>query len=152
MLPESIGGKIESFATGFIDSLLAAAIRPKVFPVALLLTCIAVLCDALFAFFAFWAVGFQIPFGTAIFGYTVYNMFFILPTPPGQIGSNEIIGLLVFSVLLHLPADKVTAMFVFSHPWAALLMCGTGLIFLNSLGLSISSAMKAPTGEEMRKG
>jgi uncharacterized membrane protein YbhN (UPF0104 family) len=93
--------------------------------------------------FAFWTIGLQISFGMVIFGYTVYNMFFILPTVPGQVGSNEAVGLLIFGGLLHLPANKVTAMFIFSHPWAALLMCSAALICLKTLGLTFSTAMKA---------
>ena len=149
LLPKSIAGKIEGFATGFVDSLLMGASQPRIFIPAVLLTIVAVVFDGLFAMLAFWTIGFPISFGTAIFGYTVYNMFYILPTPPGQVGSNEAVGLLVFSGLLHLPADKVTAMFVFSHPWAALLMCTTGMACLSALGLKLSSAMKVQTeGEE----
>ena len=148
LLPKAIGSKIAAFTTGFVDSLLIAASRPKIFLPAVLLTCIAVIFDGLFAMLAFWTIGYPIPFGTAIFGYTVYNMFYILPTPPGQVGSNEAVGLLVFAGLLHLPADKVTAMFVFSHPWAALLMCTTGMACLSALGLTISSAMKVQSGED----
>jgi conserved hypothetical protein len=141
LLPKTIGGKAESFATGFVDSLLAGVSRPHVFLPAVGLTCLAVVCDSLFAMFAFWTIGFPISFGTAIFGYTLYNLFFIFPTPPGQIGSNEAVGLLVFTGLLHLPTDKVAAMFVFSHPWAALLMTAAGLICLKTLGLTISTTM-----------
>ena len=148
MLPKSIGGKIEGFATGFVDSLLAGASQPRIFVPAILLTMVAVTFDGLFAMLAFWTIGFQISFGTAIFGYTVYNMFYILPTPPGQVGSNEAVGLLVFAGLLHLPADKVTAMFVFSHPWSALLMTVTAMICLSALGLKLSSAMKVQTEGE----
>jgi uncharacterized protein (TIRG00374 family) len=148
ILPSSIGGKIEGFATGFVDSLLAGASQPRIFIPAVLLTVVAVIFDGLFAMLAFWTVGFQISFGTAIFGYTVYNMFYILPTPPGQVGSNEAVGLLVFSGLLHLPADKVTAMFVFSHPYAALIMTVTGMACLSALGLKLSSAMKVQTSNE----
>jgi uncharacterized protein (TIRG00374 family) len=148
MLPKSIGSKIEGFATGFVDSLLMGASRPRIFVPAILLTCVAVIFDGLFAMLAFWTIGFPISFGTAIFGYTVYNMFYILPTPPGQVGSNEAVGLLVFSGLLHLPADKVTAMFVFSHPWAALIMCTVGMACLSALGLTLSSAMKVQTEGE----
>jgi uncharacterized membrane protein YbhN (UPF0104 family) len=146
LLPGAIGSKVEGFATGFVDSLLMGASQPRIFIPAMLLTCVAVIFDGLFAMLAFWTIGYPIPFGTAIFGYTVYNMFYILPTPPGQVGSNEAIGLLVFAGLLHLPADKVTAMFVFSHPWAALLMCVTGMACLSALGLTLSSAMKVQTG------
>ena len=147
MLPRAIGGKIEAFATGFVDSLLIGASRPKIFIPAVLLTCVAVICDSLSAMLAFWTIGFPISFWTAIFGYTLYNMFYIFPTPPGQLGSNEAMGLLVFAGLLRLPANKVIAMFIFSHPWTALLMCTSGLICLKTLGLTIPTAMKAQTEE-----
>jgi uncharacterized protein (TIRG00374 family) len=142
ILPHTLGRKIEAFATGFVDSLLAGASRPRIFLFAMALTCLAVVCDSLFAMFAFWTIGLPISFGTAIFGYTVYNMFFILPTVPGQVGSNEAVGLLIFGGLLHLPANNVAAMFIFSHPWAALLMCSTALICLKTLGLRFSTMMK----------
>jgi uncharacterized protein (TIRG00374 family) len=148
LLPKSIGNKIEGFATGFVDSLLAGASQPRIFIPAIMLTIVAVLFDGLFAMLAFWTIGYHITFGIALFGYSVYNMFYILPTPPGQVGSNEAVGLLVFSGLLHIPATQVTAMFVFSHPWAAVLMCTTGLICLSALGLTITGAMKVQTNGE----
>jgi uncharacterized protein (TIRG00374 family) len=148
LLPKAISGKVEGFATGFVDSLLMGASQPRIFLPAILLTIVAVIFDGLFAMLAFWTIGFHISFGMALFGYSVYNMFYILPTPPGQVGSNEAVGLLVFGGLLHIPATQVTAMFVFSHPWAAVLMCTTGLICLSALGLTISGAMKVQTGGE----
>jgi uncharacterized protein (TIRG00374 family) len=151
IFPGSLGKKIAGFATGFVDSLLLGASRPKIFVPAILLTFVAVVFDGLFAMLAFWTIGYSIPFGTAIFGYTVYNMFYILPTPPGQVGSNEVAGLLVFHGLLGIPAYNVTAMFVFSHPWAAILMTVTGMAFLSALGLTISSAMKVQAGGEKEK-
>jgi uncharacterized protein (TIRG00374 family) len=148
VLPKSFASKVEGFATGFVDSLLAGASQPRIFIPAIMLTIVAVCFDALFAMLAFWTIGYSISFGTALFGYSVYNMFYILPTPPGQVGSNEAVGLLVFAGLLHIPANQVTAMFFFSHPWAALLMCVTGLICLSTLGLTITGAMKAQTKGE----
>jgi uncharacterized protein (TIRG00374 family) len=144
MLPKTIGDKIEGFATGFVDSLLMGASRPRIFLPAILLTCVALTFDGLFAMLAFWTIGYYIPLGTAIFGYTVYNMFNILPTPPGQVGSNEAIGLLVFGGLLHVSPNSIIAMFFFSHPWAALIMSTTGIACLSALGLSITKIMKQP--------
>jgi uncharacterized protein (TIRG00374 family) len=142
IFPKSIGSKIEGFAIGFIDALLLGVSRPKIFIATVLLTGVAVILDGLFAMLAFWVIGFPIPFGTSLFGYTVYNMFYILPNPPAQVGSNEAVGLLIFAGLLHLPADKVVAMFVFSHLWLALLMSITGLACLSSLGLTMSGVMR----------
>jgi uncharacterized protein (TIRG00374 family) len=147
MLPKAIGAKIEGFATGFVDSLLMSASRPHIFLPAILLTCAALTLDGMFAMLAFWTTGYYISFATAFFGYTMFNMFTILPTPPGQVGSNEAVGLLVFAGLLHLPANNVLAMFVFSHPWAALIMSTTGIACLSALGLTISGVMKVQSGE-----
>jgi uncharacterized protein (TIRG00374 family) len=149
ILPKGIGAKIESFALGFVDSLLDGASRPKTFIPAILLTCLAITCDGLFAWFAFQAVGVNsISFGTAIFGYTTYNMFCILPTPPGQVGSNELVGVLVFGSLLGYPKAQVLAMYLLSHPLAALIMTTMCLICLSGLGISIKSAVKINTQKE----
>ncbi len=143
ILPRGIGAKIEGFALGFVDSLLDGASRPKTFIPAILLTCLAITCDGLFAWFAFLTVGVNnMSFGTAIFGYTTYNMFCILPTPPGQVGSNELVGVLVFGSLLGFPKDQVLAMYLFSHPLAALIMTTMCLICLGGLGISLKSAIK----------
>jgi uncharacterized protein (TIRG00374 family) len=143
LLPRGIGAKIEGFALGFVDSLLAGARQPKNFLPAVLLTAIAICCDGLFAMFAFWTVGVhQMTFGTAIFGYTVFNMFTILPSPPGQVGSNELYGSLVFGGLLGFKKTDVLAMFVFSHPLTALIMFTSAMICLSALGLKIASAFK----------
>lgn len=148
VLPKGIRMKIEGFALGFVDSLLAGASNPKTFIPAILLTCLAITCDGLFAWFAFLAVGVtNMNFATAIFGYTTYNMFCILPTPPGQVGSNELVGVLVFSELLHFPETHVLAMFVFSHPLAALIMTTMCLLCLSGLGISIKSVMKIQAQE-----
>ena len=143
ILPKGIGAKIEGFALGFVDSLLEGASRPKTFIPAILLTCLAITCDGLFAWFAFLTVGVNsMSFGTAIFGYTTYNMFCILPTPPGQVGSNELVGVLVFGGLLGYPKGQVLAMYLLSHPLAALIMTTMCLICLSGLGISIRSAIK----------
>jgi uncharacterized protein (TIRG00374 family) len=148
LFPGKIGKKIEGFAMGFVDSLLAGASRPKTFLPAVLLTCAAITCDGLFAMFAFWTVGVYLNFGQAIFGYTIFNMFTILPTPPGQVGSSEIIGTLVFGGLLGFNKEGVLAMFVFSHPLTALIMATMCGLCLSSLGLHISSALRVLTSDE----
>lgn len=142
-LPKSMGARLEGFVTGFVDSLFAAASRPVIFVPALLLTGLAVLCDGLFALLAFNVIGFPISFGTVLFGYAAYNLFSILPTPPGQFGSNEVFGLLVFGALLSLPGNDVLAMYIFSHLWIALIMAITGPACLKAPGLTITSALSA---------
>ncbi len=151
LLPGGIGKKIEGFAFGFIDSLLAGASRPRTFIPAIFLTCGALSCDGLFAWMCFRVVGLtNMSYGTAIFGYTLFNMFTILPSPPGQLGSNETYGPLVFNQLLGFPKTNVLAMFLFSHPLAAVIMTIMCFICLGSLGLSFASVMKANPEEHTK--
>ncbi len=141
-LPRTIGNRVEGFSSGFADALLAGVCRPAIFLPALLLTGLVVVCDGLFVMLAFWTIGFSIPFGTALFGYAICRLFSILPALPGQLGSKEAVGLLIFAGLLHLPGTEVAAMYVFSHPWTALIITATGLACLAALGLTISSATR----------
>ena len=153
LLPGGIGKKIEGFAFGFIDSLLAGASRPRTFIPAIFLTCGALACDGLFAWMCFRVVGLtNMSYGTAIFGYVLFNMFTILPSPPGQLGSNETYGPLVFNQLLGFPKTNVLAMFIFSHPLAAVIMTLMCFICLGSLGLSFASVMKATPEENAKTG
>ncbi|HEU5382016.1 MAG TPA: lysylphosphatidylglycerol synthase transmembrane domain-containing protein [Ktedonobacteraceae bacterium] len=141
LLPRSISSKIEGFVTGFTDALLAAASRPQIFLPALLLTGLAILCDGLCVMLAFGTLGYSLSFGVVLYGYTVCRLFSILPTPPGQVGSNEAVGLLVFSALLGLPGNQVLAMYLFWHIWTALLLTAVGLSSLAALGLTITTAL-----------
>jgi uncharacterized protein (TIRG00374 family) len=146
-LPGRLRTQSAAFAIGFLDTLLALARRPRLLALAALITAVAVLCDALFCWLAFAAVGVSPPFGLVLFGYTFYNLAYILPTPPGQIGSNEVLGLLVFSGLLHMNQTGVAAMFLFSHPWTALLMTGTGLACLSAMGLTLRGTLSLRASE-----
>jgi hypothetical protein len=75
-------------------------------------------------------------------------MAFVLPTPPGQIGSNELIGLLIFSGMFGVNRAGVGAMFLFSHPWTAILMAASGLICLGAMGLTLRSTLRLARDQE----
>ncbi len=140
-LPTRIRERTLGFLLHFVDALLAMASRPRVLLVAVGYTAIAVLLDAIFCLLAFVAVGANVAFPLALYGYTFFNLGYILPTPPGQIGSNELIGLLIFSGVFQINASDVAAMFVFSHPWTALLMVVFGLLSLSTMGLSLRTTL-----------
>ena len=148
VLPAFLKEKIETFVIGFVDTLLLSAKRPKTLLLAVLLTGVAVLFDGLYNFFAFWAIGHQISLTEAVFGYMLFNLFYILPNPPGQVGSNEVVALLIFGGLLSVPAESVTAMVVLFHPWSGLLMCIMGMGCLSALGVTLSSAVRVQTEGE----
>jgi uncharacterized protein (TIRG00374 family) len=141
-LPAAARPRVGPFIAQFIDTLLALVRQPRLMLIAAGYTAIAVFLDALFCLLAFKAVGVSVSLPVVLYGYTFFNLAFILPTPPGQVGSNELIGLLLFSGVLGVEKSGVGAMFLFSHPWTAVLMTISGLVCLSVMGLSLGRALR----------
>jgi uncharacterized protein (TIRG00374 family) len=137
LLPRRARERVEPFVRLFVETLVGLMRRPRLLLVAIGYTAIAVSLDAAFCYLAFRAVGVVVAIPVVLFGYTLYNLAYLLPTPPGQIGSNELIGLLIFSSVFGVSRAGVGAMFVFSHPWTAVLMAICGTICLSSMGLTL---------------
>lgn len=141
-LPARLRSAVEPFVERFVSTLLALIRQPRVLLVATAYTVAAVCLDALFCLLAFRAVGASVAIPVVLYGYTFYNLAFILPTPPGQVGSNELVGLLIFSGMFGLGRSEVGAMFLFSHPWTAALMTIAGLMCLSLMGLTLRSTLR----------
>jgi uncharacterized protein (TIRG00374 family) len=142
VLPDAVRQRVEPFIVQFVDTLLALLRRPRLMLGAAGYTAVAVCLDALFCLLAFRAVGVAVALPVVLYGYTFFNLAFILPTPPGQVGSNELMGLLIFSGLFGLDRSGVGAMFLFSHPWTAVLMTVSGLVCLGVMGLTLRSTLR----------
>jgi uncharacterized protein (TIRG00374 family) len=134
--------RVESFVVAFVDTLVALVRKPRLLLVAAGYTTVAVGLDALSCLLAFKAVGVHIAVPVVLYGYTLYNLAYMLPTPPGQIGSNEVVGLLIFAGLFGLGRTDVGAMFVFAHPWSSILMATSGLLCMSAMGLSLRSTLR----------
>ena len=141
ILPAGLGQRVEPFIVRFIDTLLAIIRQPRLLLLTTAYTAVAVSLDALFCLLAFRAVGVPVSFLVVLYGFTFFNLAYILPTPPGQIGSNEVIGLLIFSGLFGVSRSGVGAMFLFSHPWTAILMATSGTLCLSAMGLTLRSTL-----------
>jgi uncharacterized protein (TIRG00374 family) len=140
-LPRRLSERVNPFVAQFVDTMLRLVRQPRLMLIASMYTVVAASLDALFCYLAFRAVGTTIPLGVAFYGYTFYNLAYILPTPPGHVGTNEVVGLLVFSGVFGVRRSAVGAMFLFSHPWTGLLMTTSGLVALKVVGLRIPAAL-----------
>ena len=148
VLPRSLAARVTPFLGRFLDALSAVARRRRVLAGACACTVLAVALDASFCLLAFRAVGVSVSVPVSLYGYTLFNLAFILPTPPGQVGSNELMGLLIFSGVFGLGRPGVGAMFLFSHPWTALLMGASGTLCLSAMGLSLRGTLRLARGAE----
>jgi uncharacterized protein (TIRG00374 family) len=148
MLPRALFDRVEPFIAQFVETLLALFRKPRVLLVATGFTAVAVLLDALFCYFAFRAVGVTLSWPVVLFGYTFYNLAYILPTPPAHIGSNELVGLLVFSTLFGVDRSAVGAMFLFSHPWTGFLMTVTAVTCVKATGMNLRATLRLQSDAE----
>jgi dolichol-phosphate mannosyltransferase len=142
VLPSAARQRVEPFIVQFVDTLRVLVRQPRLMSVAAVYTAVAVALDALFCLLAFRAVGVSVSLPVVLYGYTFFNLAFILPTLPGQVGSNELIGLLIFAGLFGVDSAGVGAMFLFSHPWNAVLMTLSALACLGAMGLSLRSTLR----------
>lgn len=142
VLPGAARQRVEPFIVQFVDTLGALVRQPRLMSIAAGYTAVAVALDALFCLLAFRAVGVSVSLPVVLYGYTFFNLAFILPTLPGQVGSNELIGLLVFAGLFGVDSAGVGAMFLFSHPWNALLLTLSALVCLGAMGMSFRSTLR----------
>jgi uncharacterized protein (TIRG00374 family) len=118
--------RVEPSIAQFVETLAGLVRQRRLMLTAAGYTALAVTLDALFCLLAFKAVGVSVALPVVLYGYTFFNLAFILPTPPGQVGSNELVGLLIFSGMFGVGSSGVGAMFLFSHPWTAVLMTTSG--------------------------
>jgi uncharacterized protein (TIRG00374 family) len=142
VLRNSLLRRVEPFASRFLDGLIALVRQPRLLLIAAGYTAVAVGLDAVFCWLAFLAVGESVALPVILYGYTFYNLAYLLPTPPGQLGSNELVGLLVFSGLFGVSGSAVGAMFLFSHPWTAILMVACGFGSLAAMGLTLRGSLR----------
>lgn len=149
-LPRVSRPRIEPAIAQFVETVGGLVRQPRLILTAVAYTALAVVLDALFALLAFKAVGVSVALPVVLYGYTFFNLAFILPTPPGQVGSNELVGLLLFAGVLGMDKTGVGAMFLFSHPWTALLMTVSGLACLSAMGVSLGRALRLAGGPEER--
>ena len=114
-LPEKFSFKVESFLYTFIDSLSIMKGRTSDTIKVYFLTLLAVLSESLYIFIVFQTFGANISYPRILFGYTLMNLTYILPTPPAQIGSNQFMWVLIFSFALGVNKNLTSAAVTFSH-------------------------------------
>ena len=114
-LPNKFKSNTEKFLLKFVNSL--SVMKGRTFDTlkVYFFTLLAVLSESLYIFAVFQTFGAEISYLKILFGYTLMNLTYILPTPPAQIGSNQFMWVLIFSFALGVNKDLTSAAVTFSH-------------------------------------
>jgi len=104
---------------------------------AVLLTALGIGLDGLYFWLIFRAFGIGYPFIKVLFGYTLINLSYALPQPPAQLGSNEWMMIIIFSIGFALTRQDASAIMAFAHVLTAILIGSLGLLAIILSGRQI---------------
>jgi len=143
-LPNKFKLKLEKFFVSFIDGMGILKGRVKDTILIYVLTILAVLSEGFFVYMIFKSLGLQdIGFIKIIFGYTLMNLTYILPTPPAQIGSNEFMWVVIFSFALGVNNNLTGAAVATVHILTTIIIFSIGAISLSSIGIKLTEVLKS---------
>jgi len=137
LLPAKHREKLNQAIITFVNELNLFEHHPLRLLLATVFTAVGIMLDGLYFFLLFKAFGVAYPFALALFGYTLINLSYALPQPPAQLGSNEWMMIIIFSVGFGLTKSTASAIMAFAHVLTAILMSFWGAVAFLRLGPEI---------------
>ncbi|MBO8087806.1 MAG: flippase-like domain-containing protein, partial [Marichromatium sp.] len=110
----------------------------KIFIEVIFLTVIGIVLDGLYFYLMFKAFGFtSINVAMIFIGYTLLNLSYILPQPPGQMGSNELLMSLIFVTGMGMNYADAGSLIAVAHLLTGAVVASLGIISLSVVGVRI---------------
>lgn len=136
--PKTYKERYLSFVTRFVSGVALLGHLPRRKGLCLFLYTLCIIAaDGLYLWLAFGAVGSHVPYYSVFLGYTLLNLTYILPTPPAQVGSNEVVSLLIFSTLLGMEKNVVALVMTITHIMSGAIILVFGYFSLNLIGVGL---------------
>jgi uncharacterized protein (TIRG00374 family) len=115
LVPVRFRAKIDTAIDMFVNELNVFEHHPIQLIFATVLTAGGIALDGAYFYLLFVAFGIPFSFPIALFGYTLINLSYALPQPPIQLGSNEWMMIIVFSIGFGLTKSAASAIMAFAH-------------------------------------
>ena len=142
LLPRKYRKQFEDFFINFVEGMAIMHGRFLENCLVYLFTLFAVLSEAIYIYAVFRAFGSEVSYMKILFGYTLMNLTYILPTPPAQIGSNQFMWVLIFSFALGVNENLTSAAVTFSHLLTSIWILLTGGISLVVLKINLNQLLQ----------
>ena len=141
-LPRTFRARVEPFAVRCVAGIGALRLSAGVIAGLVGITFVALAVDALSLAVIFRGLGYEIAPTVVLSGYTLLFLMSALPRPPGQVGSHEVLFVLIFSLLLGVDKNLADAAVVVGHLMLALLLTVTGSLSLFAVGIRSISVVR----------
>ncbi len=142
LIPKKYRKRFEGFFINFVDGMAIMHGRFAENCLVYFLTILAVLSEAIYIYAVFRAFGSEVSYLKILFGYTLMNLTYILPTPPAQIGSNQFMWVLIFSFALGVNENLTSAAVAFSHLLTSIWIFIIGGISLIALKINFNQLLQ----------
>jgi uncharacterized protein (TIRG00374 family) len=141
-LPDRLRSRMFNFIDGFLTGMKTLERHPVRLAALVIISAIAFVIDACYIFCFFKAFGMPIPFIIALVGYTLVTFSYIIPNPPCQIGSTEIVIVIIFSGIFGIDKNLVAAVDILAHILTGLYIISAGSTSLGMIGLKLKEVVK----------
>jgi uncharacterized protein (TIRG00374 family) len=141
-LPDGARERLIRFMSATIDGMQYARGDARSLLGLLLLSLLTLGADALKDHFVLRTFGLQVPILHCFFGVCLTNLAFVLPSPPGNIGSNEWYATLVYSTGYGYNSAQVASGALFGHLLTTSAVAAAGALSLSSLGLTLAEGLR----------
>lgn len=141
VIPRRFRQRIVAFLDSFVEGIKLARINSRRLVLILLLTALATGCEGSYFYMMFRAFGESTSFATVLFGYTILNIAFVIPMPPGQLGAMELLVMLIFTYGLGIDRGVINPVILSAHLLTGLLIFLVGLAAFAFLGIRVRDAV-----------
>lgn len=149
-LPLRVYDRLSRWVSLFVSGMGVARENLRALPSLMGLTILAVLLDAAYFSMMFRAFSVDVGFAHVVFGYTLLTLSYILPTPPAQIGYNELVVGLIFAGGLtgaNVDRGSVLAVVIVAHAITGALIAIVGLAAFWTMGIRVSDSFRGVNSE-----
>lgn len=144
-LPRKAHERLRDWLGLFVKGMGVARENVRALPALIVLTAVAVLLDATYFSLMFRAFSVDVAFPKVLFGYTLLSLSYILPTPPAQIGYNELVIGLIFGGGLagaEIGRSEIMAVVVVAHALTGLLITAVGFWSFGAMGVRVRESFR----------
>lgn len=147
-VPEKYQAKVYSMIELFVEGTALFRNHQIIFIEVIFLTIVGIVLDGLYFYLMFKAFGFStINIAMIFFGYTLLNLSYILPQPPGQIGSNELLMSLIFVTGMGMNYADAGSLIAVAHLLTGIVVTVLGIVSLSLIGVRIVDLMDRSKNE-----
>jgi uncharacterized protein (TIRG00374 family) len=151
-LPVHLQMKLRNFLDLFVEGIFSLSKLSANGIIAIFgLTLLALIAHCFFMWLFFYSFGINLSALTVLVGYLLLNAAFILPAPPGFVGTLEIAFVFIFTYIYGYDKNLISAVAASSHVFIAVLFGLTGFVSIALIGTSLTSVLKIGSGNKIRE-